>query len=214
MPRMRRSPRADAAITFGDATVKWDWLHADHVPRAIGLTRRQRRFIVRRAMRMPNAQRRALIFGTTSAVLFILPFLWLMHFMWQMLRRSSVSLELTIGTLVLVIVSSIFGWVHAVTFGRWSVRPFVLTALREYGYEICPGCGTWLRDMDANQKTCPKCDRTRDPPPCPSCGYPLVLRDATQDRCPECGADLNPADCRACGYSLRGLPDQILNCPE
>jgi len=44
---------------------------------------------------------------------------------------------------------------------RWRYAPLVYAELRERGYDICPKCGYWLRDLDETIAHCPECGRAR-----------------------------------------------------
>ena len=43
-------------------------------------------------------------------------------------------------------------------------QPF-LRSLRDFGYEVCPYCGYWLRGLDQSVTKCPECGSQREPMP-------------------------------------------------
>jgi ssDNA-binding Zn-finger/Zn-ribbon topoisomerase 1 len=45
---------------------------------------------------------------------------------------------------------------------RFWYAPYVYAELRTRGYDVCPKCGYWLRDLDDDIQRCPECGRTRE----------------------------------------------------
>lgn len=45
---------------------------------------------------------------------------------------------------------------------RWVYTKPVRMAMRELGYDVCPGCGYWLRGLDDRVQHCPECGMKKD----------------------------------------------------
>jgi hypothetical protein len=44
---------------------------------------------------------------------------------------------------------------------RWRYTPLVFAELRDRGFDVCLGCGYWLRDLDETIANCPECGCVR-----------------------------------------------------
>ena len=61
---------------------------------------------------------------------------------------------------ILIFVPYLFGitWL----FRHIRYAPCVYAELRARGYDVCPKCGYWLRDLDQSITKCPECAHLRD----------------------------------------------------
>jgi hypothetical protein len=48
---------------------------------------------------------------------------------------------------------------------RWVYTRPVRMAMRELGYDVCPGCGYWLHGLNDDVKRCPECGAQREAMP-------------------------------------------------
>lgn len=53
---------------------------------------------------------------------------------------------------------------------RYRFAPCVYRAMRQNGYDVCVGCGYWLKGLGAESKNCPECGAARPPTPPPDLG--------------------------------------------
>ena len=129
-------------------------LHPPLIDPAIPIDARGRRVIRRAAWRRWNENP---IKGITFGLLGSAPI-----FLSAFLPASVVKRELSITALVLIgITFVIYLYVLSLILRRFSYAPCVYAELRERGYEVCPNCGYWLRDLDDDVQCCPECGRSR-----------------------------------------------------
>lgn len=153
--------------------MNWRWLFFDYVPPWVPLTRTERRKVRARSWRLMNDRSvRQQLSGPARVA----------RFKDSVLRGACAMTPPTIQGLVMlgfflkmyfirttwldipVVVASqlILSWI-TLSFVHYVLRrPYVLHVLRERGYELCAGCGYWLRGLG------PAVDR------CPECGVPRV----------------------------------------
>jgi hypothetical protein len=82
--------------------------------------------------------------------------LWIQFVTGNPLLGMMAAVACVIATMVVVFVGS-------ARIGRQRRR----VLLREYGYEVCLGCGYWLKDLAADRAKCPECGASRQTmPPC------------------------------------------------
>ncbi|HIB66927.1 MAG TPA: hypothetical protein EYO33_17885 [Phycisphaerales bacterium] len=125
---------------------------------ALPIDARTRRKIRRAAWRKWNENpARGITFGILGAApIFCTPFL----------PRSFAGRQIGIPTLILVaLVILIYICLLSQILKRFWYAPFVYNELRNRGYEVCPKCGYWLRDLDQSIAQCPECGRDRDAMP-------------------------------------------------
>jgi hypothetical protein len=139
------------------------WLWFDQIPPELALTREQKQSARKRASlhrkREPNyrgSQRRyTLIFLPIFVVGFVAYWMWLDHQIQT--RRLN---PITSGVLLMLLT---YG---AIAFSMHRTRtPFIRRALRDMGYDICEGCGYWLRGLGDDVQHCPECGAAREPSP-------------------------------------------------
>jgi hypothetical protein len=122
------------------------WLWYDYVDPALPLTLEQRLEISVRSKRMCSG-REAVCMG--AAVLTII-----LAWYWAGTPTSgSVWLD------VALFVASL--WVFSLVVVAYTRRPVVWQSLREFGYDVCPSCGYWLRGLDEKVERCPECGARR-----------------------------------------------------
>jgi len=56
------------------------------------------------------------------------------------------------------------GWSVSAFHARSTIGPLVFESLREFGYDVCPECGYWLRGLHETIERCPECGAVREPP--------------------------------------------------
>lgn len=130
-------------------------LHPPLIDPAIPIDARGRRTIRRAAWRRWNENPvKGISFGLLgSAPIFLSAFLPA-----GMLKR-----ELSITALVLIgITFAIYLYALSLILRRFSYAPCVYAELRARGYDVCPKCGYWLRDLDEATTQCPECGHDRE----------------------------------------------------
>lgn len=122
---------------------------------ALPIDARTRRSIQRAAWRKWNENpAKGISFGLlTAAPLFLT----------MLLPRGMRNTQLGIPALALVALTYlIYIFVLAQILRRFWYAPYVYAQLRARGYDVCPKCGYWLRDLDQSIAHCPECGRARD----------------------------------------------------
>lgn len=139
--------------------VSWRWLILDYVDPELGLSRAERRTVRRRARR----HARLTVSGALLIMLCIVPLL--AFYGWGVAHYAGRFVNAIVpqaGELLRVVIVYVALWIVVAWLGRWMYRPFVLRAVREIGYDVCPRCGYWLRGLDENiVAACPECGAAR-----------------------------------------------------
>lgn len=113
----------------------------------------------------------------------------------------------------IVIVQILLSWLGIAIGWRLIWKPNVNRALREHGYEVCLGCGYWLRGLRDTDRKCPECGLFRyrhkprfDPVPWDHAAR-LALRREGYDACLDCGAvhKLTEKQCPECGAEREAI---------
>jgi ssDNA-binding Zn-finger/Zn-ribbon topoisomerase 1 len=65
---------------------------------------------------------------------------------------------------LLLITAFIYGLSITFILRRFRFAPCIYAELRTRGFDVCPKCGYWLRDLDATVVQCPECGCVRTPP--------------------------------------------------
>ena len=125
------------------------WLIFDYIDPEIGLTPQQRREVNRMAMSryygvQPSQSQRIMllvpVIGLGILQLFRPP-MWLL-------------LSLVGACVVVAFVITAISW-------RRRYAPVTWMALREFGVDVCPHCGYWLRGLSDDATHCPECGEKR-----------------------------------------------------
>ena len=68
-----------------------------------------------------------------------------------------------------VAITAVIWWVVITLLARWTYAPAVRAAVAKLGYEICPGCGHWVREAETEFRRCIECGtgRASDRSECP-----------------------------------------------
>lgn len=137
--------------------MNWRWLIMDYVDPKLGLTFEQRRDVrwhVRTRTGFgkpkPSGYWKTFVFALVPAMALILVLLPL--FLFDMHWRYA---------LVVIPAQVIITWLAMALVGRWALKPFVIDALRHYGYDVCERCGYDLRGLPDDAVRCSECGEIR-----------------------------------------------------
>lgn len=131
-------------------------LFSAYIDPALNIDKMTRRSINRAAWRRWNARPlNGLLIGFAIAIpILLLP------------RLSSNSLLIpylnSIPFYLLFIGALTYGLSITIVLKRFRYAPCIYAELRARGYDVCPKCGYWLRDLDQSITKCPECAHLRD----------------------------------------------------
>ncbi len=177
--------------------MNWRRLYFGYIDPALGLSRKQRGEVWKRAHRLPGAWWRLSGLGLIFIALLELPIV--VQIAVVNLVDPMIALDIfgelfrwsLIGALVLVVPCV---WVYHRRVWR---RP-VIVALQSMGHEVCDRCGYWQKGLADDVKQCPECGTRRRRAVCPNCGKKLP------------GLGLGGVVCPGCEYRLdKPLPPEI-----
>jgi hypothetical protein len=133
------------------------WLWFDYVPREIQLDASQRTDLAH-TMRWHHHWNwtQSLAFALVLAAIIAVN-------IWAMgpIVRLIPALSSSVVSIILRILSAVVAWVTVAWIRRSNAEPATAQALRELGFDMCIECGYWLRDLRADQSSCPECGATR-----------------------------------------------------
>jgi len=139
------------------------WTRLRHIDSALPLTRDNRRTILIRsnkhAGKVPGLRLRLVI---VSLLVLGVGIGGSMPLMWWLAR--TVPLHPFVAVLGYILICVFCAILYAQIVYSWYARPTRL-AVRDTGFEICLGCGYWLRELESGVKHCPECGEVREAMP-------------------------------------------------
>lgn len=136
------------------------WLWGNYIEPEWKLSRKESREVHRIVSK--RYVRPVWLFGFTGAwVVIVMVAVKLLHmpvagWMGSLSMRYPFSwLASMVGIIVPLMVLSIWSY-------RWVYTRPVRLAMRELGYDVCPGCGYWLRGLNESVMRCPECGAVRE----------------------------------------------------
>lgn len=152
--------------------MNWRWLFLDFVPPEIPLSTRERREVRRRAQKLlkemaarhpfnPFVVLRSWLplIAVLLAILSPTVLLFAQHWVnMAVFNDPTPSMSVMLAEFAFM---AVLMWVISSFVGALLWRPHVLEAVREQGFELCPKCGYWLRDLPDETTKCPECGAKR-----------------------------------------------------
>ena len=140
------------------------WLLFDYADPALPFSFWKRQKLIWRPIpiwKMPQSLRRGRIVTSIVMILPIASIPFLFPYLTPLFGSTSIWGEFFLTIIPFLVIS----WI-------WSCMIYGLYSLPEHyyrikleGFDVCLGCGYWLRGLDETSKACPECGNMREPMP-------------------------------------------------
>ena len=139
------------------------WIWPDYVNRDLPLTRRQRKAIHRDAWKLWAANRWNIALYLTLPAFYLLTVFFASDVGGRVATfigaDGLIHKLFRVGApVVLFVVCFVLG---GAVLQRYRFAPCVYCAMRRHGFDVCAGCGYWLKGLDADGVRCPECGTSR-----------------------------------------------------